>query len=174
MYQLETALSDKRKQRKTALSDRAVEAHCKEIYLILHRLSELGVRDIDVEPGGGACDIVAINLDLVGLVLEPSGFQQCIVGQGYGLKMSMKLTMVDNRYIPYECCADSLSIALVPVAFLVADMMAISRCDRRYSRTLLVLLAHNNTPLSEQTLRYSRILTLVGTHYVESTDFAVI
>lgn len=44
---------------------------CEEVDLELHRFSELFVRDIHVEPGGGPGSVVAVNLGLVFLVEVP-------------------------------------------------------------------------------------------------------
>ena len=63
----------------------------------------------------------------------------------------MKLTMPHDWYGTDKGVADSLGIATVPISSLVTDMVTVRSSKRRSpSASSLFLLAHNNTPLSEQ------------------------
>ena len=84
----------------------------------------------------------------------------------------MKLAMPHDWYRADKGVADSLGIATAPISSLVADMVAIRSSKRRSSSaSSLSLLAHNNTPLSEQDSNVLRTFALIGTHQSRETIF---
>lgn len=117
--------------KKTAMSDGLLLFGGEKVQLILHRLSELYIWDMDIEPSQSPANVVLVDSALVLLVLPPCYTKHRWWWHRYALEPSMEFSVPFNRYISHECHTDKSCITNTPLALLrEADVMTIHTHER--------------------------------------------